>query len=170
MIKLRNILMEIGDAPEGKAYDSEVLGSRGDIYNPKKTGSGVAYAFSSEGGNKYKLFVNGAKSGGDYVLDVDFTANDEYNPTGENRPLKVMATITKILKGILEGDKNKVIKGIVFDPVEKMSDADFWNPDYKEENNQRSEMYKRFISKAKDGSVEFKDAKDGRVVAKFTDA
>ena len=66
--------------------------------------------------------------------------------------MKIMATVTNILKKVLEGDANKNIKGISYSAMDK----------------KRDNMYRTFITIATKGKVEFEEV-DGKTIATFTD-
>lgn len=172
MIKLTDILREVGEGTSA-TYDYDVTQDSGDIYDPDSIDSTLVYSFETEKGTKYDVVVNGlqAEDSDDYYLDVEFLADSEYKATGEGKPLKIMSTVVAIMKEIIAGDEKNVVDGIVYSPVEKISDQDFWNPDYEqpEEDNQRDKMYRRFITTAAKQvgrKVEF-SSMDGAVLAKF---
>ena len=170
MIKLKDILKEVGEATSA-TYPYKITQDSGDIYDPNSVDSTLVYSFETEQGTKYDVVINGmqAEDSNEYYLDVEFLADSEYRATGEGKPLRIMSTVVAIMREVVEGDKNQVIDGIVYSPVEKISDRDFWNPDYQEpeEDNQRDQMYRRFITKATRGKVSFSN-QDGVVLAKFT--
>lgn len=108
MISLSTILNEMGDA-SAKAYKTTSYKSKigiGETINVKfKTDSGLNYKVSIENINKY--------------LDIDFTANDEYDTTNRGEMWRVMATIIKIITTII---KKSDIRGIRYVPAGKGMD------------------------------------------------
>lgn len=172
-MKLVDLLNEIGDSVP---YDTKVSSNQGDIYDPKQAEDNfLQYKFTTDEGAEYEVNIEGRNYPEKgrlqkYYLDVDFTADSGYKLTGEGKPMKVMATVTGILKKVLEGDANKNIKGISYSAVEEISDTDFWNPNYKapKGSNKRDNMYRMFITRATDGKVKFKEV-DGATIATLTD-
>jgi hypothetical protein len=172
MIKLAKLLLEIGDSTP---YSTQISSEQGDIYDPKQAEDNfLQYKFTTDEGAEYEVNIEGRNYPQGriqkYYLDVDFTADSGYKLTGEGKPMKIMATVTSILKKVLEGDVNKNIKGISYSAVEEISDRDFWNPNYKapKGSNKRDNMYRMFITRATEGKVKFKEV-DGATIATLTD-
>lgn len=127
MIKLVNILHEIGDATS-KKYKWKKVYSEGNISKP----DGYAeYEFTTDSDLEYGVQIRNRMK----FLDVDFVADDSYDEVNKGEIFNVMATIADIIKSII--DKGG-INGIRYEAKSKGSDMGI----------SRDRLYRLYISKA----------------------
>ena len=109
-MKLIALLREIGyGGASSYEIPKEPSDSYGDIYDPDQDGH-VIYRFEAKEPGQdsmtYDVVLSGMKSEeGEYFLDVEYTADGTYSMTNMGKPLKIMATVAKIVKQVVDADK-----------------------------------------------------------------
>jgi hypothetical protein len=121
-------LFEIGDS-SSKKYKYKITGKFNDMSEFNKR----LYAkFKTESKLEYTLTVININS----FLDVDFTANGEYDETNRGEMFSVMATIIDVVENIL--NNNESIRGIRYEPKENGVDK----------GTGRDRLYRIFLEKS----------------------
>jgi len=112
MIKLLDLLLEVGDSTPFS------------FTGPSVDNNKATYNFKTDAGYEYEVNVKQvapSDSPSDYYLYIDFKVKSGKfsDVTGENVPLKIMATVTDIVKKEINR-LNIKIKGIIFSPAKTM--------------------------------------------------
>jgi len=144
MIKLTDILLEIGDATSSK-YPWKLIYNEKDIYAPDGYRE---YEFSTESDLTYGVQITNISN----YLDIDFVADGSYDEVNKGELFKVMATITDIILSII---KKGNILGIRYNPKAKGSDF----------GQKRDKLYKVYINKIMPGTNFYQQ--DGTIIGVF---
>lgn len=136
--EVQNLVREIGEA-SGKKYEWEQL-TNGDL---SKFGESQQYGFWSESGVKYIVTLTHENE----FINIDFTADGEWDMTNRGELYSVMATIVDIIKFAIKdltkgSSGNEDIRGLKYIPVGKGSDL---------LGTQRDQLYQAYIKKALPG-------------------
>ena len=126
-----HFLFEIGDT-SAKKYKYKIKGKIDDMSEFNKR---IDAKFKTESKLKYTLTVINTNS----FLDVDFTADGEYDETNRGEMFKVMATVVDVIENIV--NSNEGIRGVRYEPKYKGNDPN----DFGEG---RDRLYRRFIEKS----------------------
>ena len=132
------MVKEIGEA-SGKKYSWDQLES-GDLSKP---GGSQSYDFWSESGVKYIVTLTHENE----FIEIDFSADRNYDTTNRGELYSVMATIVDIIKfaikDLTKGSSGEEdIRGLKYVPVGKGSDL---------LGTQRDQLYQAYIKKALPG-------------------
>lgn len=121
-------IFEIGDS-SSKKYKYKLNGK---FDNMSEFGKRLYATFKTESGLEYTLTVININS----FLDVDFTADGEYDETNKGEMFKIMATVVDVIETIL--NTNNDIRGIRYEPKSKGTDK----------GNGRDRLYRIFMEKS----------------------
>jgi len=128
-IKLyEQFLFEIGDS-SSKKYKYNINGKFDDMSEFNKR---LYVKFKTESKLDYSITVININS----FLDIDFTADGEYNETNKGEMFKIMATVMDVVENIL--NNNKGIRGIRYEPKSKGTDK----------GDGRDRLYRIFMEKS----------------------
>jgi hypothetical protein len=128
-IKLyEEFIFEIGDS-SSKKYKYKINGKLNDMSEFNKR---LYATFKTESKLEYTLTVININS----FLDVDFTADGEYDETNKGEMFKIMATIVDVIETILNTNNN--IRGIRYEPKSKGNDS----------GESRDRLYRIFLEKS----------------------
>jgi hypothetical protein len=122
-------IFEIGDS-SSKKYKYKINGKFSEMSEFDKR---VYVKFKTESKLEYTLTVININS----FLDIDFTADGEYNETNRGEMFSIMATIMDVIERIL-GENTGIIRGFRYEPKEKAND----------EGLGRDRLYRIFIEKS----------------------
>lgn len=123
-----HFLFEIGDS-SAKKYKYKINGKLDDMSTFDKR----LYAkFKTESNLEYTLTVININS----FLDVDFTADGEYEETNKGEMFKIMATVVDVIENII--NSNEDIRGIRYEPKSKGKDS----------GEGRDRLYRIFMEKS----------------------
>lgn len=153
MIKLKDIVNEIGEASI-KPYEFNQT-----ELNPPF----VTIQFETDSGTSYEVLlelleIEDPTDSESYAqsMRIEFAAKtsgqDSYSSsklTNEGAPLKIMSTVTAIIKEYLKKKMFEDVEYLIYSPSKKSSGETI-------NSNQRNMMYKKFISHAIPGSKEIK--------------
>ena len=121
-------IFEIGDS-SSKKYKYKLNGKLDDMSTFDKR----LYAkFKTESNLEYTLTVININS----FLDVDFTADGEYEETNKGEMFKIMATVVDVIENII--NNNTDIRGIRYEPKSKGKDS----------GEGRDRLYRIFMEKS----------------------
>lgn len=123
-----HFLFEIGDS-SAKKYKYKIKGRIDDMSEFNKR---IDAKFKTESKLKYTLTVINTNS----FLDVDFTADGEYEETNRGEMFKVMATVVDVIENII--NSNEGIRGVRYEPKYKGNDF----------GEGRDRLYRLFIKKS----------------------
>jgi len=121
-------IFEIGDS-SSKKYKYKINGK---FDNMSEFDKRLYVTFKTESGLEYTLTVININS----FLDVDFTADGEYNETNRGEMFRIMATVVDVVETIL--NSNGGIRGIRYEPKESGADK----------GDGRDRLYRIFMEKS----------------------
>ena len=106
-------IFEIGDS-SSKKYKYKINGKFEDMSEFDKR---LYATFKTESKLEYTLTIININS----FLDVDFTANGEYDETNKGEMFKIMATVVDVIENIINNSEG--IRGIRYEPKSKEKDS-----------------------------------------------
>ena len=121
-------IFEIGDS-SSKKYKYKINGKLNDMSEFNKR---LYATFKTESKLEYTLTVININS----FLDVDFTANGEYEETNRGEMFRIMATVVDVIENII--NNNTEIRGIRYEPKSKAEDS----------GEGRDRLYRIFMEKS----------------------
>ena len=123
-----NFLFEIGDS-SAKKYKYKINGKIDDMSEFNKR---IYAKFKTESNLEYTLTIININS----FLDVDFTADGEYEETNRGEMFKIMSTVIEVVENII--NSNEGIRGIRYEPKSKGQDS----------GEGRDRLYRLFMEKS----------------------
>ena len=137
MIKLRDILKEVGEATSVPYKWKKASTKRRTVFFTFTTDQDTSYKVALEN-LEYKDFKENDKELPAIEVSFGIKENGAYSPTtvtNKGEVYRVMSTIVDIIKDYL--NRNKMIKAIIYEPLKKEGEKGF----------KRNDLYMAFIKK-----------------------